>query len=209
MQDRGRRYDLGCLTPESAEDGRIHRGEEGHDHLNEGTEHHSHLLVEQPCGWKKGAPQNMEFYDAFMCFSGLKSTYPNWGWAVFHVLWCMALHKAHCNAVQCCRRAARHSGMCFCVSQHLQSGKKPQGNVLVLPDQIYYYVEKTAVEHLSDNDTIVDMRNQRNTVSQELKPCGLCWNQNRDSGAGQSRTIQCNPPTMTATQSREKKTETT
>lgn len=117
----------------------------------------------------------------------------------------MALHKAHCNAVQCCRRAARHSGMCFCVSQHLQSGKKPQGNVLVLPDQIYYHVEKTAVEHLSDNDTIVDMRNQRNTVSQELKPCGLCWNQNRDSGAGQSRTIQCNPPTMTATQSREKK----
>lgn len=50
-------------------------------------------------------------------------------------------------------------GCVFCVSQHLQSGKKkPQGNVLVLPDKIYYYVRKTAVEHLSDNDTIVNMK---------------------------------------------------
>lgn len=46
-------------------------------------------------------------------------------------------------------------------------------------------------------------------MSRELKSYGLCWNQNRDSGAGQSRTIQCNPPTMTATQSGEKTPETT
>lgn len=31
----------------------------------------------QKCVLVEGTAQNIEFYDAFMCFSGLKSTYPN------------------------------------------------------------------------------------------------------------------------------------
>lgn len=56
----------------------------GHVHLNKGTEHHNHPLIEITCGHSKqkcgpvtGTAQNIEFYDAFISFSGLKSTFPN------------------------------------------------------------------------------------------------------------------------------------
>lgn len=44
----------------------------------------NHLLIEMTCGQRmqkrgpvRGTARNIEFYDAFISFSGLKSTFPN------------------------------------------------------------------------------------------------------------------------------------
>lgn len=160
----------------------------------------------QKRGPVRATARNIGFYDAFISFSGLKSTFPNWGRACTS---CPMMHDTAYSILQYSivlrgsRKAfwdvSANNRQVFFL-RHMQP-EKPRGNALVQPDKIYHYVKRpkwsfwlTTIMCNNGSDTVVNMGNHQwktsFTVNRKLlKPCRLCWNQNRES----SRTAKDNP----------------